>query len=80
MTGFDLLGGGFKTSAATLFVTLKPWDERDAHVETLIREFMGRSAAAIRDGLVLAFNPPAIQGLGTTGGFDCQLRSCQRHR
>ena len=75
VTGFDLLGGGFKTSAATLFVTLKPWDERDAHVEALIREFMGRSAAAIRDGLVLAFNPPAIQGLGTTGGFELYVQN-----
>ena len=28
VTGFDLIGGGNKTNAATTFIPLKPWDER----------------------------------------------------
>ncbi len=28
INGFDLLGGGNKTNAATMFVPLKPWEER----------------------------------------------------
>jgi hydrophobe/amphiphile efflux-1 (HAE1) family protein len=57
-----------------MFVTLKPWAERDADVPALIRELMATSAA-IREGLVLAFNPPAIQGLGTTGGFEMYVQN-----
>ena len=29
ITGFDLIGGGNKTNAATMFIPLKPWDERN---------------------------------------------------
>jgi multidrug efflux pump len=75
ITGFDILGGGQRTSAATLFVTLKPWEERAAHVQELIGEMSAKAAEAIREGLVLAFNPPAISGLGTTGGFELYVQN-----
>jgi HAE1 family hydrophobic/amphiphilic exporter-1/multidrug efflux pump len=75
ITGLDFLGGGQRTSTAALFATLKPWDERNAHVQQLIGEFIGKAARAIRDGIVLAFNPPPIQGLGTTGGFELYLQN-----
>jgi HAE1 family hydrophobic/amphiphilic exporter-1/multidrug efflux pump len=75
ITGLDFLGGGAKTSAAVLFATLKPWDEREVHVQQLIGEFMAKTSRAIRDGVVLAFNPPPIQGLGTTGGFELYVQN-----
>jgi multidrug efflux pump len=75
ITGFDILGGGQRTSAATLFVSLKAWDERAAHVQELIREMSMKAAETIREGLVLAFNPPAISGLGTTGGFELYVQN-----
>jgi len=76
ITGLDFLGGfGAKTSAATLFVRLQPWEEREAHVQDAIGDLMGRAQTAIPEGLVLAFNPPPIQGLGTTGGFELYVQS-----
>jgi hydrophobe/amphiphile efflux-1 (HAE1) family protein len=76
ISGLDFLGGfGAKTSAATLFVRLKPWDDREAHVQDAIGDLMGRARAAIPEGMVLAFNPPSIQGLGTTGGFELYVQS-----
>ena len=48
ITGFDILGGGQRTSAATLFVTLKPSDERGPHVQELIREMSTKAAQTIR--------------------------------
>ena len=75
ITGFDILGGGQRTSAATLFVSLKAWDQRAAHVQELIRETSMKAAENIREGLVLAFNPPAISGLGTTGGFELYVQN-----
>jgi HAE1 family hydrophobic/amphiphilic exporter-1/multidrug efflux pump len=71
VTGFDLIGGGNKTNAATIFITLKPWHERKekATAEDVIR-FVFMKGASIHEGIVLAFNPPPIRGLGTAGGFE----------
>jgi HAE1 family hydrophobic/amphiphilic exporter-1/multidrug efflux pump len=56
-TGFDFIGGGYKNSAATIFVTQKHWDERDVPVTVLVGELFMKTAH-IKEALVLAFNPP----------------------
>ncbi|HVO88332.1 MAG TPA: multidrug efflux RND transporter permease subunit, partial [Casimicrobiaceae bacterium] len=73
VTGFDLIGGGNKTNAATTFITLKPWHDRSISAQQLTGYVMGR-AAALRDAIVLAFNPPPIRGLGTAGGFEVYVQ------
>jgi len=73
-TGFDFIGGGFKTSAATMFVMQKDWSERDQDTTSLVGELFMKTAH-IKEALVLAFNPPAIRGLGSTGGFEVYLQS-----
>jgi multidrug efflux pump len=73
-SGFDFLGGGFKNSAATLFVTLKHWDERQVPSQVLVGEVFAKTAN-IKEALVLAFNPPAIFGLGATGGFEFYIQN-----
>jgi hydrophobe/amphiphile efflux-1 (HAE1) family protein len=75
INGFDLLGGGNKTNAATMFVPLKPWDERpSAPAQKVAADLMSRGSQ-LRDGMTLAFNPAAIRGLGTAGGFEMYLQS-----
>jgi HAE1 family hydrophobic/amphiphilic exporter-1 len=76
--------GGFSFSGSTansgiVFTTLKPWDERtgpgqsvDAIIGRLFPVF-----SQITDAVVLPLNPPAIQGLGTFGGFTFQLQERQ---
>lgn len=73
-TGFDFVGGGYKSSAATLFVTQTHWDDRDTPVTALVGEFFAKTAH-INEALVLAFNPPAISGLGSTGGFEFYIQN-----
>ncbi|PRD41633.1 hydrophobe/amphiphile efflux-1 family RND transporter [Phyllobacterium phragmitis] len=76
VSGFDLLSGGLKTNAGTMFVTLKDWDERttpDLDARNLAGQLIGMNAG-IKDGMVLAFNPPPIMGLSTTGGFELYLQ------
>ncbi len=73
-TGFDFIGGGYKTSAATLFVTQTHWDERDVPASALVGELFMKTAH-IKEALVLAFNPPPIFGLGNTGGFELYLQN-----
>ncbi len=73
-TGFDFIGGGYKNSAATLFVTQKHWDERNVPVTALVGELYAKTAG-IKEALVLAFPPPAIFGLGSTGGFEFYIQN-----
>ncbi len=73
-TGFDFLGGAFRNSAATIFVTQKPWDERPVPVQALVGELWGKTGH-IKEALVLAFNPPPIFGLGTAGGFEFYIQN-----
>lgn len=72
-TGFDFIGGGFKNNAATMFVVPQHWDERDVTAPELVGELFMKTAG-IKEALVLAFNPPAIFGLGTAGGFEMYIQ------
>ncbi len=75
INGFDLLGGGNKTNAATMFIPLKHWDQRpDMHAQKVAADVVAKGSA-LRDGMTLAFNPAAIRGLGTAGGFELYLQS-----
>ena len=73
-TGMDFIGGGFKNNAATMFVTQTHWDERHVEAKDLVNELFMKTAG-INEALVLAFNPPPIFGLGTTGGFEVFLQN-----
>ncbi|OIQ88528.1 efflux pump membrane transporter BepE [mine drainage metagenome] len=73
-TGMDFLGGSFKNSAATIFASQKPWDQRKQSSQALVGEFYGKTAG-IKEGLVLAFSPPAIFGLGNSGGFEVYIQN-----
>jgi HAE1 family hydrophobic/amphiphilic exporter-1/multidrug efflux pump len=74
-TGFDFAGGFvFRENAATIFVTQRHWDQRPMPVGALVGEFYGKTGH-IKEGLVIAFPPPAIFGLGTAGGFEFYLQN-----
>ncbi len=72
--GFDFIGGGFRNNAATIFVTQTPWDERTVTAPQLVGELFAKTAH-IKEALVLAFNPPPIFGLGTTGGYEFYIQN-----
>src|SRR5258706_1905084 len=75
INGFDLLGGGNKTNAATMFIPLKHWDQRQDAPAARVAATIAQKGAALRDGTVFAFNPAAIRGLGTAGGFELYLQA-----
>ena len=77
LTGYSLLDGGLKTNAGTFFVTLKPYDERYGSIARARAENaravltnVYAKGREIREGLVIPVAPPAIPGIGTTGGFE----------
>ena len=63
-TGFDFLGGGFRNNAATIFVTQIPWDKRKGVTTPQVVGDFFMKTGDIKEGLALAFGPPAIFGLG----------------
>lgn len=72
LTGFNLISSLDITNVATYFIMLKDWDVRKqknlqaaAIIEDLNHQFL-----SIEDSAVFVVNPPAIQGLGTVGGFE----------
>ena len=73
--GFSLLSQVQATYNAFFFVTLKPWDERTRPEEqiTAIRAHLNRELAKLPEASASAFPPPAIPGVGTSGGFTFML-------
>ncbi len=74
INGYDFLGGGNKSNAATMFFPLKEWSERPESPAPEIVRGLRAKVSALRDGVALVFNPAPIRGLGTTGGFEVYLQ------
>lgn len=74
VNGLDFIGGGNKTNVSTLFLRLKDWSERTISAEGIVNKLF-QIGAQQPDGLAIAFNPPAIRGLGSTGGFELYIQS-----
>jgi HAE1 family hydrophobic/amphiphilic exporter-1 len=75
---FDLSGFSFTGNATNLglmFVRLKEWGERkgDDHSLSAILKRISGPLYMLPGAQVFAFNPPAIQGVGSYGGFQFEL-------
>jgi hydrophobic/amphiphilic exporter-1 (mainly G- bacteria), HAE1 family len=69
--GFSLLSFVRTSYNAFFFVTLKPWDERKSRSEQLqaIKQHINADLSTLPEGIAFSFSPPAIPGVGTSGGF-----------
>jgi HAE1 family hydrophobic/amphiphilic exporter-1 len=74
--GFNLLTQTESTNTAFFFVTLKPWDMRKSREEQIqaIQETVQKKLAGVSEGLAFSFPPPAILGVGTSGGVTMILQ------
>jgi len=73
--GFSLLSLVQNTYSAFFFVTFKPWSERTKPEEqyTAIKARINQYLGSLSEGISFAFPPPAIPGVGTSGGFTFML-------
>ncbi len=74
--GLNVVTFATKSNSGTIFTQLKPWGERkdknkqlDAIIASLQKQF-----ATIKEANVVVIRPPAIPGLGATGGFTFELQ------
>jgi HAE1 family hydrophobic/amphiphilic exporter-1 len=73
--GFSLLSFTQDTYHAFYFVTLKDWDQRKSPDEqfTAIQQNLSKHLGGVKEGLAFSFPPPAIPGLGSSGGVSMVL-------
>jgi HAE1 family hydrophobic/amphiphilic exporter-1 len=73
--GFSLLSFVQTTYNAFFFVTLKPWGDRDTRAQQYqeIKARVNQLFSKLPEGTVFSFSPPAIPGVGTSGGFQFVL-------
>jgi len=77
INGFSIIDAQYKPNVATFFVTFKDFEERYSSKERARKESaeaimkeVSDGAKAIDTGLFIPIMPPAIMGIGTTGGFE----------
>lgn len=75
IAGMSVIGGASSNSGMVI-VALKPWSERGADQSVFaLMTRLRAELATITTASVIPFNPPAIPGLGATGGFDFRLQA-----
>ena len=74
--GFSMIDGTNASNSATIFVVMKPWDERtgDNESQKAILARLNQDFSKIQEAIAFVFAPPAIPGLGVAGGFQMQLQ------
>jgi hydrophobic/amphiphilic exporter-1 (mainly G- bacteria), HAE1 family len=78
--GFSLSGGS-SPNYGVIFAPLKPIDDRKGkgHAASDIVARVSPKLFGVPGGIVVAFEPPAINGLGNFGGFQFQLQDLGRN-
>jgi HAE1 family hydrophobic/amphiphilic exporter-1 len=73
--GFSLLSFVQTSYNAFFFVTLEPWGDRKTRAQQYqeIKARVNQLFSKLPEGTVFSFSPPAIPGVGTSGGFQFVL-------
>ena len=75
VVGFSLLSFVQTSYNAFFFVTLKPWSDRETRAQQYqeIKARVNQELSKLPQAAVFSFSPPAIPGVGTSGGFQFVL-------
>jgi HAE1 family hydrophobic/amphiphilic exporter-1 len=75
VVGFSLLSQTQSTYNAFYFVSFKNWDDRKSKDEQFdaLQGNIAKALGGIKQGIAFSFPPPAIAGLGTSGGVSMVL-------
>jgi len=75
--GFDIISSALRTNSGVAFVTLEDWAEREGEGQKaadIANKIMG-IGFGMPEAFVIAFTPPPIQGLSTTGGVEGYIQA-----
>jgi HAE1 family hydrophobic/amphiphilic exporter-1 len=71
LAGYEIMTEGRGSNAGTCLINLKPWSERHHTVKEIMEELEEESKGL--GAVVEYFEPPAIPGFGTSGGFSMRM-------
>jgi len=76
ISGFSLLSGTNGGNLGMMAIIYEPWDARQTPElsQASIVAHLRREFRKVQAGIVVAFIPPPIDGLGSAGGFQMQLQ------
>ncbi len=77
ITGFSILSGARASNAGTLFVVLKPWEQRNDPANIVFNVTLRTNIAArmqVPEAAVFALSPPAVPGVSAVGGLEMMLQ------
>ncbi|WP_295888895.1 efflux RND transporter permease subunit [uncultured Thiohalocapsa sp.] len=78
MAGYNGLSQSYSPASAFMIVVLAPWEERGSRetmLFSIIQRLSRRFADEVPEAQVMPFMPPAIPGMGMSGGFELVIRS-----
>ncbi|HUZ57231.1 MAG TPA: multidrug efflux RND transporter permease subunit [Hanamia sp.] len=75
LAGFNFLEGSNKPNVGSMWIMLKPWDERKGkgQDEIGVIKKIQQKTADLKEARVLVIAPPPVPGLGRTAGFTFEL-------
>ena len=71
--GFSLIDNGNLANAGTIFTIFKPWSERRPY-DQIQAEITQKLNETIPEATFFCLTPPAIRGLGNSGGFSMEVQ------
>lgn len=71
LAGYEIMTEGRGSNAGTCLINLKPWHDRKQNVKEIMEELEAETRGL--GAVVEFFEPPAIPGFGTSGGFSMRL-------
>jgi HAE1 family hydrophobic/amphiphilic exporter-1 len=74
INGFSLLNRVSASYNGFFFISLQPWSERKQTAPEIVKSVNARFANEVPEASVFLFSPPAIPGLGNSGGFSFWLQ------
>ncbi|MGB8492138.1 MAG: multidrug efflux RND transporter permease subunit [Bacteroidales bacterium] len=76
ISGLNVVTFATKSNNGTIFCQLKPWDQRKKKSQELsaVIADLNRRFSTLSEARVIVIAPPAIPGLGSTGGFSFILQ------
>lgn len=72
LAGYEIMTEGRGSNAGTCLINLKPWSKRHHSVHEVMEELEEKSKE-IGEGVIEFFEPPAVPGFGSSGGFSMRL-------
>lgn len=76
LAGYEIMTEGRGSNAGTCLINLKPWSDREHSVKEVMEELEEKSKDL--GATIEFFEPPAVPGFGSSGGFSMRLLDINR--